>query len=499
VDDGERTVEIKRLLKELSEATARKTALLAEAHEFAARIHEIRAAFGNPFFIDFRPDATHFATTDGLWRLMDPPGAPARVFPWAAAYVAFSVSGQRVATREGTESAIRLWDIQRGVAVRESSGAPEGYLRALDEKGQHAIIGFTSEMVWDLERDVLRASVRLEAEAAGFADGVPLLVSKSPEIGLHLMMDIHRMSIAGSATAGRRLDADRVLWMRFVDEDEVHLAVDAGKGIRFETWNWVKNTMATMLSFPLVEAAGWTVSDDERHYALVSADRIIVGEIGSRAAGVSIPQSQTPLHILLSQNGTLLATATETQVEVWKVADVERISTFTVQRPPDVVALSDDGATLAVVSHDGPETRAGPVYMLTRWSLTSESEPTVKELGRNLTPPCVSVEMIGGDGRIGLSQTDPCGNTATRQAAVELAVNALRLEHPASVQKDAMAPDNRCVATVDARGFVYVWALSPDDIVSEACSRRPRPLTAAQWEEYIGPRGPRDACGRLPE
>jgi hypothetical protein len=34
----------------LSEATTRKTALVSEAKEFAARIDEIRAGFGNPYF-----------------------------------------------------------------------------------------------------------------------------------------------------------------------------------------------------------------------------------------------------------------------------------------------------------------------------------------------------------------------------------------------------------------------------------------------------------------
>jgi hypothetical protein len=50
MNDGERAVEIARLLRELSASTARKTALLEEVVELAARIHEIRAAFGNPFF-----------------------------------------------------------------------------------------------------------------------------------------------------------------------------------------------------------------------------------------------------------------------------------------------------------------------------------------------------------------------------------------------------------------------------------------------------------------
>jgi hypothetical protein len=50
VEDDERDVEIDRLLKRLSETTAREAALMSEARELAARIPEIRAAFGNPYF-----------------------------------------------------------------------------------------------------------------------------------------------------------------------------------------------------------------------------------------------------------------------------------------------------------------------------------------------------------------------------------------------------------------------------------------------------------------
>ena len=50
MDDGERAIDIERLFKELAEATVRRDALLEEAQEFAARLDDIRAAFGNPFF-----------------------------------------------------------------------------------------------------------------------------------------------------------------------------------------------------------------------------------------------------------------------------------------------------------------------------------------------------------------------------------------------------------------------------------------------------------------
>ncbi len=48
--EDERASEIAWLLNELSEARARKAALVSEALDFTADIRNIRAAFGNPFY-----------------------------------------------------------------------------------------------------------------------------------------------------------------------------------------------------------------------------------------------------------------------------------------------------------------------------------------------------------------------------------------------------------------------------------------------------------------
>ena len=49
MDDEER-LELEHLLTQLADATARRTVLLNEVQELGARLPEIRAAFGNPFF-----------------------------------------------------------------------------------------------------------------------------------------------------------------------------------------------------------------------------------------------------------------------------------------------------------------------------------------------------------------------------------------------------------------------------------------------------------------
>ena len=50
MSDDERAITIEGLLKERSEATARRARLVEEVSELSARLPEIRAAFGNPFF-----------------------------------------------------------------------------------------------------------------------------------------------------------------------------------------------------------------------------------------------------------------------------------------------------------------------------------------------------------------------------------------------------------------------------------------------------------------
>ena len=59
VNDDERAARIDALVLKLSQARARRAALLLEAREFEARIDEIRAAYGNPYFYSRMDPAQH--------------------------------------------------------------------------------------------------------------------------------------------------------------------------------------------------------------------------------------------------------------------------------------------------------------------------------------------------------------------------------------------------------------------------------------------------------
>jgi hypothetical protein len=55
-DDSARIAEIERLRTLLVDVTVRRAALVKEADDFAARLGDIRAAFGNPYFYSHPAD-----------------------------------------------------------------------------------------------------------------------------------------------------------------------------------------------------------------------------------------------------------------------------------------------------------------------------------------------------------------------------------------------------------------------------------------------------------
>ena len=57
-DDAARMSEIDRLRKRFDDAAARRIALLREADDFAARLGDIRAVFGNPYVYGRPADAS---------------------------------------------------------------------------------------------------------------------------------------------------------------------------------------------------------------------------------------------------------------------------------------------------------------------------------------------------------------------------------------------------------------------------------------------------------
>ena len=451
-------------------------------------------------FLDFSPDAVHGATSSGLWRLTDVDTAPVRVFDWKAEYVVFNQTGQHIATRETYQGDIQVWDVSRRARVRTSRAAPEGGLMAIDAEGKQAII---TTQLWDLEHDVLRARGSMFPDAATFLDGVPLLARNARDPQNGQTIETFKMWPAGAALTGLRLKTAAIPWLRVRGDKVIDLLVDSGAALRFDTWNWMTQVMTSSPPIPLAKPLAWTISDDDTHYAAAAADgSVLVGDIGDAGRPVSIPVGQAPEHMLLNSDGSRLVIASGATVELWKVSDKKRIHQFAVPGEIDVVGVSHDGDIVSVITHDDSPSRVGSSYAVTQWSASGSGQPSTRNLGRKPRAPCVTgaVDTNAASSRVQISQTGDCAKNRSGGIDHNVVVSRnVRLEHPHAVRVLATSPNSSHIVTIDASGFLYVWTLDSSELVSQACARAPQPITAAQWEAYIGPRGPADACGRIPK
>jgi hypothetical protein len=232
---------------------------------------------------------------------------------------------------------------------------------------------------------------------------------------------------------------------------------------------------------------------------------------------------EAPAVLALGARGDVLAAATGSIAKAWKLNSNE---SWTLAAQGEILQLQvslDGRYILAVVRAAGEARRDGLPYQLQRWRLAGDPKPDVVDLGHHLHPPgllCLLTEdgssiLAGGqrwDIATGASAPALRGNEACVKipgtklhATIEgrhlnitdtnLGQLIVQLEHPAhmDIQVAALSPDGRHAATVAKDGSVQVWALDPDDLIAQACSRGPRALEARNL--YM-PNTKTDACGR---
>ena len=73
-----------------------------------------------------------------------------------------------------------------------------------------------------------------------------------------------------------------------------------------------------------------------------------------------------------------------------------------------------------------------------------------------------------------------------------------RISHEDDVTDMAFSPDGRSLATSSFDGTAYLWLVWPEDLITEACSRIGRNLTAEEWLGYFGKEPYRPTCPGLP-
>lgn len=183
-------------------------------------------------FLQFSPDAQHFATTEGVWRLpADGRGAAVRLWAWTGVPIdlAFSTSGGHVAVRMEVAGKLQIWSLAKRELLYELDRVPPGQLAALaDGAWALAVVGKAQAWLWDVMTD--RARVRLpQAVEAAAIDGGDLVALV--EIGLGngtTRQRILRLPWNGAAFAATPLPAGldaQTIESIEVDQNTVRLAM----------------------------------------------------------------------------------------------------------------------------------------------------------------------------------------------------------------------------------------------------------------------------------
>jgi len=190
---------------------------------------------------------------------------------------------------------------------------------------------------------------------------------------------------------------------------------------------------------------------------------------------------------IVSGSGNLIALSQDTSARVWDVFTGEEISSF-VYDTPDVevshVVFSPDGRYVA--------SSTGGSYnnTVTIWDADTGDEIAVMIHENGSTSAAFSP-----DGTYIVSGGDMTARVWETLTGRELA----RMTHYDFVKSVSFSPDGKLVASGGDDGIARVWMWQAEDLISNACFRLPRNMTAAEWKQYIGDTLPPQAvCDNLP-
>ena len=485
-------------------------------------------------FRAFAPDGRHFATSDGLWRLPLGDQRPQRVIEWQRepAETVFSPGGGRVATRDLQTGLVEVLDVlsTKQVGLTEP---PPGSLLALSEDGRQLVIVGRGDRdvslvrrdqtwLWDVEFEVARTQVALEAATAAFTGrDATLVVTEVDRIGL-VTQRLLSLPAQGAAWAATGLpEGSNVRWLGVTGERLDLLVADAD-ALRLRRWDFAKDAWSDTLSLPA--NAAWTLSADGRHFAAASPGRLLTGPLDGSRAPVAVPLPAAPDRVALSRDGSFVVAQIGDLVHLWQPGTALH-RTVSLARPADALQVSADGVYGIALLPDGDSSRAGTAALLRRWRWADTSDTVSVAIARQLTPLGTAC-MVSDDGlfvraagnRLPFSAPDqplnvdtadldectpgPTGALRLQAQGTQVIVSAAagqplaQLDHKAAVLKSAASADGRFVATVDDSRALQVFAIRPADLIAQACARQPRPLPDSMHKLLPGGATAVDACGR---
>ncbi|NEQ40988.1 MAG: hypothetical protein F6K40_34155, partial [Okeania sp. SIO3I5] len=169
--------------------------------------------------------------------------------------------------------------------------------------------------------------------------------------------------------------------------------------------------------------------------------------------------------VAFSSNGKTIATAGGNTARLWDAATHKLIATLQHQDYVTAIALSKDGKTIATASND---------QTARLWD--AESGKAIATLNHQNSVNAVTLSKDG--------KTIATASNDQTARMWDIKGNAIAtLNHQGAVYAVAFSPDGKTIVTGSNSG-TYLHRVMTEDLMTEACRRLGRNLTAEEWQQY---------------
>jgi WD40 repeat protein len=441
-----------------------------------------------------------------------------------ASSVAFSPDSKYLVTSGFS----RVWELETGREVFRL-GNKECNDVSFSPNGQHVALSCKDETLqaWQLSSGAEVSRVSLQGEIGGFD-----ISSNGEYIATGGDDGVAKVWETKSGQEISHLSSLNDIWDVKFSPDSQYLAVADRNGDTVYLWKHSDQKKATQINVESV--SGITFSPSGRYLATASdeKDSVCLWAIPDAKLITCISVSVEFSSFGFSENGQYLAVLGGSDISVWNVPTMEKVSQMQHDvDPKDVVQdgygysqvqFSADSKYLITVANS-PDARAWDfrtgkevARMQNKGGvLAADSSPDGKYLatvGHDHNVRIWDIEngqeitsMLHEDSITGVSfspdgkyLTTSSYDYTTRVWDVPSGKEISRIKHDAPPFRSQFTPDNKYLVTLSLDEVVHVWPLWSNDLIDEACKRLTQNLSKEEWSQYIGNEPYRKTCPNLP-
>jgi WD40 repeat protein len=442
--------------------------------------------FGAPAAVGPSGDRAAFATADGGLSVVDLATGRGRKLAGRVDGqvdgLRFSRGGRMLAT-VADDGSVAVWDVSSGLRERFQGHTAAAQTALFGPDGRTLYTaGFDgSAIVWDIggARRLgrpFRSSARPDGYSAAVVSPDGSFFAVSSEADRVALRRSRTLTALGSDLRGHLGDVNGLA----ISPDGTLVGAAGSRGVAV----WDLRTRRIARTFPVGPhgANDLAFSPDGHTLAVGLSDGgdALYDLRTGRETG-AVPSSGSPTSLDFNPDGALLASAgLAGSVTLWDVARGRVAGDLSGSAADFSVRFSPDGKLIAVGDSSGA---------VVFWNVASRRRVGDPLAGHNggvgslgFDPSGRTLVTSGGDGKIRL--WDVAGRTLI----------GAPLPGSDSGGSTAMFPDGKHVIGVFDDGSGVVWDVAPADWESHACGVARRPLTRAEWTEFVGHRAYRSVC-----